>query len=225
MMRRLALAALFTSLPAAAPAAQSQENAAGVVRPASPVAQPQASAASGQLAAVCDGSEMRNSEHRRRVGKAVSWGALLGGGVAIVATLQNPPQSYEGGVIVGRRQMAIALGSVSVAAFGAVMAATSDPDEAFWQRTLSRAKVGETRSEQVRTCLHEPWGTSSTGLEERWTYAWARGGSLHTVSFTFKDSVLSEVRRSRVTLPADDSASPTVTLPIPDPITGSPPPR
>jgi hypothetical protein len=231
MTTRLLLAALLTSLPAAL-AAQSASNAsAGVVRLPGALDSVVA-AASGKLAAICDGSEMRRAQRLRWTGAALAGGSLVVSALATSAAFHNPPRDFEGGKALGRRTMTIAVGSLPFALAGGYLYTRSYPGESFWQRTLARMKIGETRSAQVRACLREPWATSVTttfgsGAQEEWTYAWKRWGSLHSVRFTFKDSVLAEVRRSRATLPVEDSETRAIPLPLPDPTTtaGSPPPR
>jgi hypothetical protein len=83
-------------------------------------------------------------------------------------------------------------------------------------------RTGETRIEDVRECLREPSAVSSAGSEEKLTYFTSRpltlssGGTFRAVSLTFQDSVLVEVRRSQIKLPAQpDVSTVPVIIPVP----------
>jgi hypothetical protein len=203
-MSRLMLAALLSSLPAAL-MAQAQRDASGVVRPPSGAALTSALAAEGHLAPICDGSEIRRLERRRNIGGVLVLGTLAADALVLWLSRGDPsPAEVPRNIDRDRRAMAIIIGSLPIALVGLHINQNSHPGETFWQQTLARMKVGETRSADVRACLRAPSATSSTGAEETWTYfttrpdAWRYGGSLRTVSFTFKDGVLAEVRRSEV---------------------------
>ena len=92
-----------------------------------------------------------------------------------------------------------------VAAF--FMVKSASPGESFWQRVMTRMKVGETRAADVRLCLRRPDVSSSSASEERWTYVTARptalGGALRALRLTFRDSVLADVERTEVNRDAD----------------------
>jgi hypothetical protein len=185
MTNRLALSALLSALPAVL---------------------------SAQSPPICDGSEMRRLEHRRRFGGVLAASVLavdLVGEAYLLATLDRRPgeAAMATAEVHFRKTIALALGSVPIVAFGYYLHANSYPTESFWQQTLARMKIGETRSTDVRACLHAPSGVTSSiaDREEQWTYYAARPDprrhGVRTVSFTFKDSVLADVRRSETRLP------------------------
>lgn len=159
---------------------------------------------------VCDGSEMSRLEQRRRVGGGIT-AATFAANVLVFAvawarsspTPEGAPEAIER----GRRAMNFALVSLPGIFAGQYLYQTSYPDEDFWERAVARMKIGETTSADVRLCLHTPSARSSAGAEERWTYFMTRPGgrrfrrSSRSVTFTFSDGVLTEIRRSEVNLP------------------------
>jgi hypothetical protein len=221
MMRRLTLAALLSSLPTAVTTQAQSDTSLLAGRPPSGAALTLPSVAEGHLAPICDGSEMRRLERRRNVGGALALGTLAGNflvGTLSLALGSHNPEDAPRQIDRGRRAMTLAIASLPITFLGYHIYQSSYPDEAFWRRTLARMKIGETRSVDVRTCLRAPSATSSSGAEEKLTYftsrpaGWWDGGPIRTVSFTFKDSVLTEVRRSEVRLP------PAQAWPVTDPV-------
>ena len=174
-------------------------------------------------APICDGSEIRRLERRRQFGAALSIGWLVGSAIVFGRSLGSPtPEGAQTAIENGRRAMNFALITLPVAAIGSHIYLRSHPGEAFWAETIARAKVAQTTTADVRSCLGLPPATSIAGAEERWTYfttrpdAWSRR-SLGTASFTFTNGVLTEVRRSQVRLPpAWPSSEPTpAVVPVP----------
>jgi hypothetical protein len=188
MSRRFAFGALMVLVPGSL-SAQAQIQPAAAVRP-----QTTAQAPPNALASVCDGSEIRRLERRRYLGDALMLGGLVGGFAGLSATHRNPAGAIT----------AVAAGA-TLSFAGLFVKSSAYPSESFWQRTLARMHVGETTRAQVETCLHAPSGVSASGTEEEWTY-FARaplgpefhGGSVNTVKFTFKDGVLSDIRRTEI---------------------------
>jgi hypothetical protein len=153
-----------------------------------------------------------------------------------IAGSGSSPDAVPKAMDRGRRATTFAAASLPVLLVGLHLHESSYPDELFWQRTLARMKVSETTREEVRACLHAPSATSSSGAEETWTYfttrpgAWRSGRSVRTVSLTFKDGVLAEVRRSEVNLRPGDAWPVTEPVPVVIPVppsleAGTPPPR
>ena len=179
MLKRLALAAIFATLPTLA------------------LAQ---GATSG---AVCDGSEIRHAEQMRTVGHTLFGATALADLVAVLTIPHNP-----GGAKVAGSHFRVIGMTAPVALAGLVIAGRAAPGDGFWDRVISRMKVGETKSADVRLCLLRPVVKTSNGVEERWTYVMARpvglvvAPSLHSLSLTFRDSVLSEVLTTEVNRPA-----------------------
>jgi hypothetical protein len=205
MIGLLFLAALLASLPIALPAQL----------PALPLER--------QLAPICDGSEMRRLERRRQVGGRLALGTLAGNALVFGLSLgSSNPESAPRAIENGRRAMTFAIATLPLVFLGAHMHASGYPGEAFWERALARMKVGETTSRDVRACLSTPSATSSSGAEERWTYVTARSDgwssrSLATVSLTFKNGVLAEVRRSALSLDRTWPAAEGVRVIVPVP--------
>jgi hypothetical protein len=206
MIRPLVLAALLSGLPAALPAQL----------PASPRER--------QLAPICDGSEMRRLERRRQTGGRLALGTLAGNALVFGLSLgSSNPESAPRAIENGRRAMTFAIATMPLIVLGAHMHASAYPDDAFWARALARMNVGETTSADVRACLAQPSATSSSGAEEKWTYftsashGWLSRRSLATMSFTFRNGVLTEVRRSEVNLSRVWSESEAVRVVVPVP--------
>ena len=174
MLKRLALAALLASLPALAHAQS--------VSPS---------------AAVCDGSEVRRAERLRQAGGALFYGTAVADLAAMLTIPRNP-----GGAELAPGRFRFVAATAPIALVGFLMESRAHPGEGFWERVIARARVGETRTADVRRCLHRPDIATSHASEERWTYVTARpttlGGSLRTVEFVFRDSVLTDVRRTEV---------------------------
>jgi hypothetical protein len=140
---------------------------------------------------LCDGSEMRRIEIQRSVGKAIFFTGVAVGLLGTIAAHSHP-----------ERGLAVVLTTGAVSLSGLLIAAAATPSESFWGVTLARAQVGLTTAEDVRTCLHDPSGTSVAGAEEQLIYRarpsgiFKMGNSLSTVRFTFRNGVLAEVRRN-----------------------------
>jgi hypothetical protein len=224
MIRPLMLAALLSSLPTVL-MAQSQHDLFGVGRPPSTAAPTLASAAEWQVEPICDGTEVRRLERRRRFGGVLALSTIGGHLLALaVGPRSSGPEGVPRAIKRGHRAMTIVAATMPIAVVGYYVYASSYPGEAFWHRTLAGLKIGETRSEDVRTCLHAPAATSISGTEAKWTYfttrpdAWWSRGSLGTVSFTFKDGVLTEVRRSEVKLPPGQAWPVTEPMPLVVPV-------
>ena len=174
MLKRLALAALLASLPTFA-LAQS----------------------GAPTAAVCDGSEARRAERARHVGGALFYGTAVADLAAMLTIPRNP-----GGAEIAPSRFRFVAATAPIALVGYLVQSRAHPGEGFWERVVARTKVGETRTVDVRRCLHRPDIATSHANEERWTYVTARpsplGGSLRTVEFVFHDSVLADLRRTEV---------------------------
>ncbi|NUQ19583.1 MAG: hypothetical protein HOQ09_01350, partial [Gemmatimonadaceae bacterium] len=183
MLTRLTLAAALASLQL----------------PTSLLAQRAAAATATQSSAVCDGSEIRRIERWRDVGGTLFVGTAL---VDLAAVL-SVPRDPSGAQVMPRR-VRFVLGTAPVALAGYLIAVNAYPHAGFWRRTLSRLKVGETTSADVRTCLHRPAVATTTGTDAWWTYLTSRprplgGGVLSAVRLSFHDGVLAEVRQTEVT--------------------------
>ena len=157
MLKRLALAALLASLPTVAPAQ-------GVAPAAT---------------AVCDGSQIRRIERTREVGRALFFAAAAADLTAVL-TIPRTPE----GARAARGHFGVVAVTAPIAIAGFVLANNARPAEKFWEGAIARLKVGETRSADVRLCLHRPDVSSSNGAEERWTYLISRpaalgGGTVH----------------------------------------------
>ncbi len=206
MTRPLILAALLSSIATALPA------------------QSAATLFERQLAPICDGSEMRRLAQRRQLGGALAIGALAGNALMFGLSIgSSNPQSAPRAIENGRQAMMFAIATLPLVVLGAYMHDSAYPDEAFWARALERVKIGETTTGDVRACLAAPSATSSAGAEETWTYfttrshGWWSRGSLATVSFTFKNGVLTGVRRSEVNLDRVWPAAQAVPVVVPVP--------
>ena len=150
-----------------------------------------------QSASVCDGSEIRRAERTRDLGATLMFGAAA----ADLAAILTIPHSPDGAKVASNHFVVIAATS-PVLLGGFFIARQATPGESFWERVISRMKVGETRSADVRLCLHRPDISMSNTKEERWTYVTARpsglDGTLRTVRLTFRDSVLADIERTEV---------------------------
>jgi len=180
MLKRLGLAVVFVSLPT--------------------VARAQGAAPS---AAVCDGSEISRAERGYHVGRSLAIGTAAADVVAILTIPRTPDGARKAGSHFG---FIAATSPIAIA--GLVVAMRATPGEPFWERVISRMKVGETKAADVRLCLHRPDASSSSTTEERWTYVTARpsgvfGDTYRTVRLTFRDSVLANVERTEVKHSAD----------------------
>jgi hypothetical protein len=143
------------------------------------------------MAALCDGSEMASVRSRRSLGKVLIIGGIAGGVVASTLTSNDYGKSLD-----------VLTVSLLAATAGLYLHYNSNPSDQFWQSTMSQIKVGQTRSDDLRQCLGAPSGTTSSGVEETWTYQTAHsgflgfGGSARSVSITMKDAVVSNVRKT-----------------------------
>jgi hypothetical protein len=207
MIRRLTLAALLSSFPTALPA---QSVAPLIERNTAPI---------------CDTAEVRRLERRRQVGGRLALGTLAANAIVLGLSVGGTnPEGAPRAIERGRRSMGFAVATLPIVLLGAYFHATSYPDDGFWARALARTKVGETTSADVVACLRKPTATSISGAEEKWTYLttpsddWWSRGSLRTVSFTFRNGVLAEVRRAEVNLPqawTTDADRVPVVVPVP----------
>jgi hypothetical protein len=152
--------------------------------------------------ALCDGTEMRRIEIQQDAGKILMLTGAAVGLLGAIAVHAHPGRGIPVIVAAG----ALGLG-------GAIVAGSAYPSESFWQVTLARARRGLTTSDDVRTCLHEPAGTSAAGTQEQWTYragpsgVFRWGHSERAVQFTFEHGVLKEVRRTEGEVDADGPVS------------------
>jgi hypothetical protein len=154
---------------------------------------------------------MSRADRRRVAGDALMI-ASLGIGVYGASTNHSAGPGHALSVIGA---------GLGVALTGAYLHWSARPGDSFWREIVASAKPGETRSLDVRACLHEPDATSTSGTDERWTYFLRRPvfegpatSSYRAVSFTFKDSVLVDVRRSELHVRADE-VRPAVPVPLP----------
>jgi len=175
MLKRLAIATVFATLPTLA------------------LAQGATSAA-----AVCDGSEIRHAERVRAVGHTL-FGATAVADLAAMLTIPHNPAGAK--TAPGHFRFVAATSPLAIA--GLFIAGRAAPGDGFWDRVIARMKVGETKSADVRLCLQRPQVKTSNGVEERWTYVMARpvglvAPSLHSLRLTFRDSVLAEVLTTEV---------------------------
>jgi hypothetical protein len=175
MLTRLALAAALASIPL----------------PSLALAQ------SAPSSALCDGSEVHRAERIRGAGGAM----FIGTAVVDVAAMLTIPRN-PGGFGAARSHFRFVAATSPIALVGIVMARGVYPGEKFWERAIARMKVGETRSADVRVCLHRPDVATSHGHEQRWTYVTSRpttlDGSLRVVRLVFRDSVLTDIERTEV---------------------------
>jgi len=134
---------------------------------------------------------MASVRSRRSLGKGLIIGGLALG--LVTPTVSN------GDLGKGTDLLTVALVS---AAAGTYLAFSSHPSDEFWQTTMGRVKVGETRTEDLSQCLGRPSTTTVSGNEETWTYQTAHsgflglGGSARSVNITLKDGVVAGVRRT-----------------------------
>ena len=200
MLRRLAVAALMVA-PSQNLFAQLRTKPVGVVQAPSSV----------MVSSVCDGSEMTSAEQRRTIGNV-----LIGTGAAMLVL---------GATVVPHRTpgpLLTAFGAgMAVSLTGGYLRWSAVPNDDFWKQVIARAKTGETRSADIRNCLHEPEGTSSAGTQEQWTYFLRRpliegaGKTVRTVTFSFQDSVLTQVRRTEVRTRPEDQTAPVIPVGVP----------
>ena len=150
-----------------------------------------------QSSSICDGSEIRRAERTRDLGATL----MLGAAAVDLAALLTVPRTPDGAKVAPNHFMVIAATSPLLIT-GFVIGRQATPGESFWERVVSRMKVGETRAADVRLCLHRPDVSTSTTREERWTYVTARpfttSGSFRMVRLTFRDSVLADIERTEV---------------------------
>lgn len=142
-------------------------------------------------ATICDGSEMQSVENRRSMGKVL----FVGGLGAMLVAPATVGSSYSTATSL------LSIGAIA-SSLGAYMHYYSHPSEEFWQSTVSKLKVGETKSAQVEECLRKPSATSIAGSEATWTYYVASpgllglGGSSQSLDLTFQNGILASVRRT-----------------------------
>lgn len=150
-----------------------------------------------QSSSVCDGSEIRRAERTRVLGATLMFGALAADLTAVLTI----PRTPDGAKVASNHFVVIAATSPLLLG-GFFIARQATPGESFWERVISRMKVGETRSADVRLCLHRPDVSISSTKEERWTYVTARpfstSGNFRMVRLTFRDSVLADIERTEV---------------------------
>jgi hypothetical protein len=144
-----------------------------------------------RLEPLCDGTEIRRMEVQRSIGKGMMIGGAAVGLLGLLAAHAHP-----------QRGLPVVLAAGALGLGGVVVAGSAYPGDTFWQVTLARAQAGLTTTDDVRGCLHDPNGRSVAGSEEQWFYRSQPGAALrigHSVSdvrFTFKNGVLTEVRRT-----------------------------
>jgi len=179
MIRRLMLAALLSSGPAVATAQSS----------------------------LCDGAELRRLADRRRLGGAIAGTALATNFLVFLTSRgSSNPADAPAAIERGRHAMTFAFLSLPVILLGGYLHESSYPDESFWARAIARMRVGETTTTDVRVCLRTPSAMTSAGAEEQWTYfitrpgGWRSRRASRSVTLTFVDGVLREIRRSEVDL-------------------------
>ena len=150
-------------------------------------------------AAICDGSEMRRARYRGEVGNGVLFASLALGVFAVSANHGTP----------GRAIASLGAG-LGVAAVGVYLHWTARPSDSFWKEIIAQARPGETSSRDVERCLREPDAKSASLADETWTYFLRRpvfegpaSSEYRSVSFTFKDSLLVNVRRTDARVPND----------------------
>lgn len=175
MLKRLALAVVFAFLPTLA-----------LAQSAAP------------SATVCDGSEIRHAVQMATVGHALVGAAVVADVVAVLTI----PHTPDGAAKAGDHFRVIAL-TAPVALAGLFIADRASPGKGFWQRVITRLKVGETTSADVRVCLPHPLVETRNGTEERWTYLMARPAgignrSLRSLDLTFRRGVLADVSTTEV---------------------------
>lgn len=155
-----------------------------------------------QSSPVCDGSEVRRAEHKRVAGTALMFGAAA----ADLASLLTIPRTPDGAKVASKH-FAVVAATSPLLITGFYISRRASPGESFWERVLSRMKVGETRAADVQLCLHRPDISSRSTKEERWTYVTARpfttSGTFSALRLTFRDSVLADVEQTEVNHVAD----------------------
>jgi hypothetical protein len=156
--------------------------------------------------ALCDGSAVTRAERRRTAGNVLLVGSL---GASLWGVSQNrTPGTAIGGIGLG----------LGLLATGSILRWSGRPGDGFWNAIIARAKAVAITSSDVRACLHSPDATSVAAHDEEWTYFTRRpwfepaGRSYGTVSFRFRDSILTDVRRTEVRLPAEQT--PVVLAPV-----------
>lgn len=175
MFSRLALAALFVSLPVVTLAQGAAPNAP-----------------------VCDGSAIRHAVQMRTVGHTMFTATAL----ADLAAVLTIPRTPDGAKQAGSHFRVVAI-TAPVALAGVFIAGRASPGEDFWRNVVANLKVGETKSADVGSCLRRPQVKTNNGSEERWTYVMYRPSVLdatryHSLRLTFRDSVLTEVLTKEV---------------------------
>ena len=142
---------------------------------------------------ICDGSELRSARHQAQFGVGLMAASLP---VALIGMYRTAHSSNH-------PQAPVAIGvsaGAGLALLGFAVAASSQPHESFWESAIARMQPGDTRTEEVRTCLARPVAQATTDTTEEWTYLTSRGltGRVKTVRLTFRDSVLIGIRRAEV---------------------------
>ena len=216
MLSPVRFAALALFVPALLAAQAPSPSSAAIAAPTGVIRQSASSDA--RRASICDGSEIQSFESRRHLGTA-----LIIGSLAIDAFALTRLAASHGDWNQANQASKLFVVSLPPWLLGMYLHWGSYPNESFWQRTLAGMKTGETRIEDVRECLRDPSATSAAGSEEKLTYFTSRpitldvGGTFRAVSLTFRDSVLVEVRRSEVKIPARSSEVSTVPVIVPVP--------
>lgn len=153
-------------------------------------------------APLCDGSEIRHAERTRDIGNALLFSTAAVDLTALLTIPRNPD-----GARTAPSHFRLVAATLPIAITGFVVARHASPGESFWERVITRMKVGETRAADVQLCLHRPDASASNTRGERWTYVTARpgalGGTFRTVRLTFRDSILTDVERTAVRQSAD----------------------
>jgi hypothetical protein len=142
-------------------------------------------------APVCDGTAAAQVDQKRSLGRALLWG---GGAIDVVSPFLVSSQPTTVVPLVTAGTVGILVG---------LHMRQASLDQDFWNAALARVKVGETRITEVRDCFGRPNSTMTSGNEETWTYSslktgvgWFGGGSMSSVAVSFKDGMLTNVRRT-----------------------------
>jgi hypothetical protein len=142
------------------------------------------------LAPICDGSERRTSENKKRIGTLLE----IGGLAALVGQVVSISSSN------GTTGSSSALGAVGLGAgIAGFVLNQSAKRTSYWDEAVTKLKRGETTKEEVYSCLGRAKSTSTSSEGEMWTYTTRNsgfGGGSRVLTLTFKSGVLSDMRRS-----------------------------
>lgn len=154
-------------------------------------------------APICDGSRVRAVEHKKRLGTGLMLGGAVGTGLMLATAVSNAGSTRSRTPVV-----VLALGSAAAATVGFNMRRSAGNVAAYADDDIAKFKVGETRTQDVESCLGRPSSmSSSTNGEEVWSYFGAKpgmfgiggvstAGSGRMLIVTFRNGVISDVRRT-----------------------------